>query len=547
MDKTFPLTLPAFFAQTVSKHKTRNALALAGEEPFTYGELDRKIRSLQVLFEQLGLVPGDRVAILSANMPNWVVSYYAITFMGCVVVPILPDFHRDEIESICIHSASKVLLVSDSLREEARNVSTPDPMIFVRIEDFSILSGAAGRISFPDSDTSTKNYKVEEDDLAAIIYTSGTMGKSKGVMLTHRNLCFTAVKSDRVQEITENDRFLSILPLSHTYENTIGMILPMIKGACVFYLGKPPTPTVLMPVLKAVRPTIMLTVPLIIEKIFRNVIQPKFTKNIVLRMCIHIPFARKFLNRMAGKKLMEFFGGELHFFGIGGAKLNRTVEKFLAEARFPYAIGYGLTETAPLLAGCNPNFSKLQSTGRAIEDIELIINNPDKHTGEGEILARGPNVMKGYYKEPELTREILTEDGWLKTGDLGTFDSDGYLYIRGRLKNMIVRSSGENVYPEEIESVINNFRHVLDSLVVEKKGKLVALVHFNRAEIEESYSHLRQDLIDFAESTIEELRAELQLYVNRRVNKFSQVHLVVVHPEPFEKTATMKIKRYLYG
>jgi long-chain acyl-CoA synthetase len=547
MDITFPLTLPAFFAQTVSKHKTRHALALAGEEPFTYGELDQKIRSLMHLLEQLGLEPGDRAAILSANMPNWVISYYAIAFMGCVVVPVLPDFHSAEIETICNHSKPKLLLVSDSLREKISNVSTADPMIILRIEDFSILSGAdPGSISSPNTGP-VREYEVKEEELAAIIYTSGTMGKSKGVMLSHKNLCFNALKSGRVQEITENDRFLSILPLSHTYENTIGMILPMIKGACVFYLGKPPTPTVLGPVLKMVKPTIMLTVPLIIEKIFRNVIQPKFTKSFVLRICIHIPFIRKMLNKIAGKKLLQFFGGELHFFGIGGAKLNKTVEKFLVEARFPYAIGYGLTETAPLLAGCNPNFSRLQSTGRAIEDIELIINKPDKVTGEGEIWARGPNVMKGYYKEPELTEEILTKDGWLKTGDLGIFDKDGYLYIKGRLKNMIVRSSGENVYPEEIESVINNFRHVLDSLVVEQKGKLVALVHFNRTEIEESYSHMRQDFIDFVESAIEELRDELQLYVNRRVNKFSQVQVVLVQPVPFEKTATMKIKRYLYG
>jgi long-chain acyl-CoA synthetase len=547
MDITFPLTLPAFFAQTVSKHKTRHALALAGEEPFTYGDLDQKIRSLMILLEQLGLEPGDRAAILSTNMPNWVISYYAIAFMGCVVVPVLPDFHSAEIETICNHSKPKLLLVSDSLREKISNVSTADPMIILRIEDFSILSGAdPGSISSPNTGP-VREYEVKEEELAAIIYTSGTMGKSKGVMLSHKNLCFNALKSGRVQEITENDRFLSILPLSHTYENTIGMILPMIKGACVFYLGKPPTPTVLGPVLKMVKPTIMLTVPLIIEKIFRNVIQPKFTKSFVLRICIHIPFIRKMLNKIAGKKLLQFFGGELHFFGIGGAKLNKTVEKFLVEARFPYAIGYGLTETAPLLAGCNPNFSRLQSTGRAIEDIELIINKPDKVTGEGEIWARGPNVMKGYYKEPELTEEILTKDGWLKTGDLGIFDKDGYLYIKGRLKNMIVRSSGENVYPEEIESVINNFRHVLDSLVVEQKGKLVALVHFNRTEIEESYSHMRQDFIDFVESAIEELRDELQLYVNRRVNKFSQVQVVLVQPVPFEKTATMKIKRYLYG
>jgi long-chain acyl-CoA synthetase len=547
MNRTFPLTLPALFAQTVSNHSTRQAMALVGETPLTYRDLDLKIRSLMRLLEETGLEPGDRAAILSANMPNWAVAYYAITFMGGVVVPVLPDFHPSEIETILAHSAPKILFVSDSLLKKVEGLPDPEQITQIRIEDFSFRSGGKPGIVFRYGSLPAKSYPVSEDDLAAIIYTSGTMGKSKGVMLTHRNLCFTAVKSDRVQEITENDRFLSILPLSHTYENTIGMILPMIKGACIYYLAKPPTPSVLLPVLKEVRPTIMLTVTLIIEKIFRNTIQPKFKSSFFLRNMIRIPFLRKILNRAAGKKLMETFGGELHFFGIGGAKLNRSVEKFLIEARFPYAIGYGLTETAPLLAGCNPLKSRLQSTGLPIEEVELKLHNPDRITGEGEIWARGPNVMKGYYKEPGLTSEILTPDGWLKTGDLGIFDKDGYLFIKGRLKNVIVLSGGENVYPEEIESVINNFRHVLDSLVVEQKGKLVAYVHFNKEEIEQRYSHLRQDVIDFVEMRIEELRAELKLYINRHVNKFSQVQVILVQPVPFEKTATMKIKRYLYG
>jgi long-chain acyl-CoA synthetase len=547
MNDTSLLTLPALFAQTVSKHRTRNSMALVGEIPFTYDDIDRKVRSLMGQLTELGLEAGDRAAILSTNMPNWSIAYYAITFMGSVVVPLLPDFHQDEIETIISHSGAKILFVSDNLRKKIGNSAVMKSLICIGVEDFSILSGAVRNGNSPWNKALPGKYNVKEDDLAAIIYTSGTTGRSKGVMLTHRNLSFTAMKSDRVQEITESDRFLSILPLSHTYENTIGLILPMIKGACIYYLGKAPTPSILLPALKEVRPTIMLTVPLIIEKIFRNTIQPKFTGNPMLHALIHVPFTRKRLNRMAGKKLKRTFGGELKFFGIGGAKLNRSVEKFLIEARFPYAIGYGLTETSPLLAGFNPSNFRLQSTGRSIEDIELKINNPDKMTGEGEIWARGPNVMLGYYKEPELTSEILTPDGWLKTGDLGVFDRDGYLYIKGRLKNMIVLSGGENIYPEEIESVINNFRHVSDSLVLEQKGKLVALVHFNREEIEEHYSHMRQEFLNFVEMRIEELKAELQEYVNRRVNRFSQVQVVLVQTVPFEKTPTLKIKRYLYS
>jgi len=546
MDYKVGLTLPAAFAETVRKHSDRNAMALVGNTSLSYGELHRQIRAVIALLEKLNIQPGDRLAILSASIPNWGISYYAITFMGCVVVPLLPDFHPDEIENILNHSETKAIFVSDGLSPKIRDISTTFLRSRIKIEDFSILESINSGISFIPFAEPVNEYTVNEEDLAAIIYTSGTTGKSKGVMLTHKNICFTADKSGRVQEIKETDRFLSVLPLSHTYENTIGLILPMLRGASIYYLGKTPTPSILLPALKEVKPTVMLTVPLIIEKIFRTKIQPTFSGNFFLRMAIRVPFIRKKLNIVAGKKLMETFGGELKFFGIGGAKLNKTVEKFLIEAKFPYAIGYGLTETSPLLAGFNPQNARLQSTGPAIEEVELKIHQPDKKSGEGEIWAKGPNVMKGYYKEPELTQEILTPDGWLKTGDLGVFDKDNYLYIKGRLKNMIIGSGGENIYPEDIESIINNFRHVADSLVIEQKGKLVALVHFNKEEIEERYHQLKHEVSDYVEHKIEELRIELQHYVNSRVNKFSQVQLVVVQPNPFQKTATQKIKRFLY-
>ncbi len=265
-----------------------------------------------------------------------------------------------------------------------------------------------------------------------------------------------------------------------------------------------------------------------------------------MKLLYKISFIRKILNKAAGKKLLKTFGGELKFYGIGGAKLNKTVEKFLREAGFPYAVGYGLTETAPLLAGANPQKSVFESTGPAIEGIELMINKPDKKSGEGEIWAKGPNVMKGYYREPDMTKAVLTEDGWFKTGDLGAFDKNNNLYIKGRLKNMIVGASGENIYPEEIESIINNFRFVVESLVVQQKGKLVALVHINMEELEKKYQILKQDMTRQVEDKVDEVLSELQQYVNSQVNKFSQIQKVVLQPVPFQKTATMKIKRFLY-
>jgi long-chain acyl-CoA synthetase len=425
-------------------------------------------------------------------------------------------------------------------------VSTGQLQQVIKIEDFSTVRSGYAHPIFDVNDTPSGVYQVEEDALAAIIYTSGTTGTPKGVMLSHKNICFTAIKGHEIQPIKETDRFLSILPLSHTYENTLGLILPMYRGACVYYLGKPPTPALLLPAMLEVKPTTMLTVPMIIEKIFRSKVLPALTEKKIVSLLYKIPSARKVLHRMAGKKLMETFGGKLTFFGVGGAKLDRTVERFLIEARFPYAVGYGLTECAPLLAGFNPQHPRLQSTGPACIGVDLKIVKTGKHLTEGEIWAKGPNIMLGYYKEPGLTNEIMTPDGWLKTGDLGAFDSAHNLFIKGRVKSMIVRSNGENVYPEDIESVINNFRHVVESLVVEKKGKLVALVHFNQEEIELRYQYLKSEVSNYVDQKIEELRMELQDYVNARVNKFSQVQLIVAQPDPFQKTATQKIKRFMY-
>lgn len=547
MDKNdMKLTFPGMFSETLRKFSKSNAYAFVGERPRTYETIDKEIKALISFLEKNGICPGDKVAILSLNMPNWGVTFFSVTFMGAVIVPVLPDFSATEVANILEHSGAKLLFISNSLLSRIEGFKSDTLKTIVFIEDFSFLRSGKNSSKYVPSALPSMEYDIHEDDLASIIYTSGTTGRSKGVMLTHKNISFNALKGRVIQPIDETDRFLSVLPLSHTYENTLGLILPMLCGACVYYLRKPPTPSVLIPALAEVKPTMMLTVPLIIEKIYFSKILPTFRDKIVLRILYKVPFLRKKLNEAAGKKLLKTFGGELKFYGIGGAKLNKSVEKFLREAKFPYAVGYGLTETAPLLAGANPQKSLFESTGPAIEDIELKINNPDRKTGEGEIWAKGPNVMKGYYKEPEMTKEVLTPDGWFKTGDLGAFDSKNNLYIKGRLKNMIVGASGENIYPEEIESIINNFRFVVESLVVEQKGKLVAFVVINMEELEMKYQILKLDMTRQVEEKVAEVLRELQEYVNSQVNKFSQIQKVVLQPVPFQKTATLKIKRFLY-
>lgn len=539
------LTLPGLLSESVGMYGDRPALTFVGEKPINYNELQERVNAVVAFLEKQNINHGDRVAILSSNMPNWGVAFFAIASMGAVVVPILPDFSEEEIENVLLHSEAKAIFVSDSLIKkvnlEKSNIST-----VIKIDDFSVTN-TEKTIKIDFDAVAEKTYSVSEDDLVSIIYTSGTTGKSKGVMLSHKNISFNASASRKIQEINSNDRFLSVLPLSHTYENTIGFLLPIICGASIHYISKPPTPAVLLPALKQVRPTLMLTVPLIIEKIYKSKVQPAFTEKWITRTLYSVPALRKKFNALAGKKLMRTFGGELKFFGIGGAKLNKAVEKFLIEAKFPYAVGYGLTETAPLLAGMAPFKSKLQSTGPALEGVTLKIENAGKLTGEGEIWAKGPNIMKGYYKEPVLTKEVLTDDGWFKTGDLGIVDNDNYLFIRGRSKNVILGPSGENIFPEDIESVINNFKHVAESLVISQKGKLVALVHFNKEEIEHQYKHMKEEVSNYVEQKCEELQKELRTYVNEKVNRFSKIQQVIRQEEEFIKTATKKIKRFMYA
>jgi len=554
MTNSSKLTLPSLFNNSVKNYANEKSLVFVGEDTYTYQQLGNDVELVATLLSNLGVNKGDKVAILSTNMPNWGVAFFAITVIGAIAVPILPDFHENEIKTIIEHSEAKVMFVSaglfGNLSDESKQLITS----LILVENFAMVPNNATteqlsglQSSLPTVVNKSVQAEVEEEDLASIIYTSGTTGNSKGVMLTHKNLAWTTQQCYSLQEIKTSDRFISILPLSHTLENTVGFLLPVKYGASVHYLRKPPVPSVLLPALELVKPTIMLTVPLIIEKIFRAKILPKFQKSPVMRSLYSFAPIRKVLHKVAANKLHKTFGGELRFFGIGGAKLDPTVERFLLEGGFPYAIGYGLTETSPLLAGAVVGKTKMGSTGVAVEGVQLRIANADPVTGEGEIQAKGFNVMRGYYKAPEITKEVFTEDGWFKTGDRGNFDKNNMLYIKGRIKTMIVGASGENIYPEEIESVINKMRFVLESLVIEKKGKLVAMIHLNVDEIESNFKHMKAEAQQYIHEKSEEILKEIHKKVNEEVNKFSRIQQVILQRDPFEKTPTKKIKRFLYA
>jgi long-chain acyl-CoA synthetase len=556
MKETTKYTIPSLLQESVNKFSDKKSLVYAGEGDYTYRQMGDDVVLVAGLLKELGVSKGDKIAILSNNMPNWGVAFFAISWVGAIAVPILPDFNPIEIKSIIAHSEAKVMFISEklykSLELDKATIDLLEQLILV--DNFAVIPKGVipekvGSLESSLSGTKIETLPadVEEDDLASIIYTSGTTGNSKGVMLTHKNLAWTAEKCYTLQDIQPTDRFLSVLPLSHTFENTISFLLPMKYGASVHYLRKPPVASVLLPALEEVKPTIMLVVPLIIEKVFKSKILPKFQKSPAMRFLYSLPPVRKILHRVAGRKLYETFGGELRFFGIGGAKLDARVEQFLMEGKFPYAIGYGLSETSPLLAGAVGKNVRLGSTGPAMEGVQLRLGDADLVTGEGEIQAKGPNVMKGYYKAPEMTREVFTEDGWFKTGDKGMFDKDNFLFIRGRIKTMIVGASGENIYPEEIESVINKMRFVLESVVVEKKGNLVAMVHLNMDEIDQHFKYMKAGAQQFFQDKSDEILKEIHKKVNAELNKFSKLQGIILQPVPFEKTPTKKIKRFLYA
>ncbi|MDP4277863.1 MAG: AMP-binding protein [Bacteroidota bacterium] len=551
MTKPLSNTLQAVLENSVSRYRDKVAYTYGDDVIVTYTNFGQKAQELSYYLACHGINKQDKVSIIGENMPNWGIAYFACGSMGAVIVPVLVDFSPIEISSVLEHSEAKALIVSTKVYAKIKDKISFNGLIIIMNDFHNQQTGELVDDYWKQHEQEALNWTPEsvlEEDLACIIYTSGTTGRSKGVMLTNDNIVWDAIMCTTLHPVTENDVYLSVLPLAHTYECTLGLVLGTMMGATTHYISKAPTANVLMPLMKKYRPTMMLTVPLIIEKIYKVGVKPKFVKTAFMRLMYKIRPFQIILHRLACKKLYRVFGGRLKFFGIGGAAVASEVERFLRDGRFPYSCGYGLTETAPMVCGLPVGKTKFRSVGPPMQGIECKLSGINPATGEGELTFRGRNVMKGYFKDPETTAKVLSQDGWFQTGDLGIMDKHGNVTLKGRSKNMILGSSGENIYPEEIEAIINEMDNVVESVVYQDKGRLVASVYLNEEGFKARYQELKESAHNYQEELkkrMENYLKELKEKVNQSVGRYSQLSDVELREVPFEKTATMKIKRFL--
>jgi len=534
-------TIRSLIKQSVAHFSNRVSMQMVDGTPLTYADVDKKIAELQQRFFDVGVKKGDRVAILAQNSPQWAVLYFAIVSYGAVAVPILPDFHENEVHHIIKQSRSMFLFCDEKGFEKVDAFDFSALHTIVDIATFADKKVLRHPFSTIEAGSSFSVDALEAEDIAVLLYTSGTSGHAKGVLLSHRNLSIQLEIARAITTILPDDRFLSILPLAHTFESSVGLIVPFFSGSQISYLGKAPTPTLLLDALEKVKPTFMLSVPLVIEKIYAKRILPKLQSSKVLRTAMRCTVIRKFIHKKAGAKLYALFGGQLRFFGIGGAKLREDVEQFLQEAGFPYAIGYGMSECAPLISGINAFKNKIGSAGIISPLIEAKIVKQRNEDAVGELYIRGENVMQGYIDSAHS--DALFVQGWFNTQDIGYIDEENYLFLTGRSRNIIVGASGENIYPEAIESIIAKEQLVVESIVYEVEKKLVARIVLD-------YDQIDTLALQSEEQRAEFIALELKRIVSRtneQLASYSKVHHAIEQREPFVKTPTMKIKRFLYN
>ncbi len=549
--------IPSFnelIEKSIISHWDRDALTDYKGQTLQYHDVARKIEKVHILFENSGIQRGDKIALCGRNSSQWAVAFLATLTYGAIAVPILHEFMPDQVHNIVNHSDARLLFAGDHVCGSIDPQQMPGLEGIIRSTDFSLLISRTDKLTYAREHLNElygkkfpKYFRKEHvsyyreqspDEMALINYTSGTTGFSKGVMIPYRALWsnFDFACSVMGNEVKEGDNIISILPMAHMYGMAFEFIYEFLRGCHVYYLNRIPSPAIIAQAFAEVKPRIIIAVPLVIEKIIRKKVFPKIQNN-RMRLLLQMPVISQRIREMICKEVVKAFGGNFFEIIIGGAAFNQEVEQFLHRISFPYTVGYGATECAPIICYADWREFVPGSCGRAAKNMEVRIDSPDPQNVPGEILARGLNVMLGYYKNEEATRETIDAQGWYHTGDLGTMDREGNVFINGRSKNMLLGPNGQNIYPEEIEDKLNSMTMVLESIVVQRDTKLVALVHpdFDEAK---SMNFSREDLQDVMNQNLTGLNQQLPAY-----EKISEI---VIHDEEFQKTPKKSIKRYLY-
>ncbi len=533
------------------KYWNKPALNNIGGETFNYGQMATTIEKFHLAFDALGFKKGDKIALCARNGARWGMAYLAVNTYETVIVPILADFTPESVNYLVDHSESIALFTNADKWAKLDITKMPLVKIVIDVDTWKPLwtvdEKTAEAYASAESLFTAKypdGYGPEDvvfptdnwDNLSTINYTSGSTGSPKGVMLTYRNFSATVDYSQRNVPSSDECSMVSMLPMAHMYGLVIEFIYPLCNGTAIYWLGKTPTPTALLKAFADVKPYLLITVPLVMEKIFKSKVKPILDKPI-MKIAVKIPGLNKIIYKKIRDGLMQAFGGNIQEFIMGGAAVNPEVEKWFKKIKLPYLVGYGMTEAAPLLAYEHWTKYVAGSCGKAVDCADVRIDSDDPHHVVGEIQAKGDNICIGYYKNPEASANAFTEDGYLRTGDLGIIDEEGNIFIRGRSKNMILGPSGQNIYPEEIEAVVNNQSYVVESVVVDRGGKLVALVYLDQQAIAKA-------LLD--PETVSEIPENIKVASNKSLPAYSQIYKVEVMAEPFEKTPKMSIKRFLY-
>ena len=551
------MEIPSFNAliqQSIIDHWDQDALTDYKGATLQYHDVARKIEKLHIMFENSGVVKGDKIALCGRNSANWAVAFLATLTYGAIAVPILHEFMPDQIHNIVNHSDAKLLFVGDVVATQVDATKMPGLEGIIYIPDYSLVVSRTDKLTYAREHLNEMfgikypkyfrknhvNYYIDQDpdELAMINYTSGTTGFSKGVMVPYRALWGNADFAENVlgKKIKAGDSVISILPMAHMYGMSFEFIFEFIKGCHIFYLTRIPSPAIIAEAFGRIKPAVIIAVPLVIEKIIRKKVFPKIQNN-RMRMLLHMPVISKKVKEKICDQVSNAFGGNFYEVIIGGAAFNQEVERFLHGVGFKYTVGYGATECAPII--CYEDYKNFVpgSCGKAALHMMVRIDSPDPENVPGEILAKGPNVMLGYYKNEEATKQTIDENGWYHSGDLGTMDGDGNVFIKGRSKNMLLGASGQNIYPEEIEDKLNSLALVAESVVIQKGDKLVALVY---PDFDEAQS------LNLGRSELEEIMEQNRQELNTMVPAYSKVSEIRIHDEEFEKTPKKSIKRFLY-